>query len=410
MTTSALQLLRTNSDVRRVYLSRIISFGGDWFLIVPLFGLVHEISGDPFLTTAVLAANSLPAFVFSPWAGTLADRLNRKKLMVYSDLAASLVVLSLLFVDDLRSVPLALIGIAAVATANAFFTPASSAALPNLVHADDLAKANLLVESTWGTMAAIGSFLGGIVAGWLGRDAAFIIDAASFAIAALLLSRIERPVSTGPRMSRQPMLTALREAGRYAARHRPVAALLTTKAGFGLFGAGGTVLLPLLSLEVFLTGDSGTGFLWGARGVGVVVGPFLVRRLLAPNDRTLLELISWSMVFWGLGYLAVALSPTLALAALAVGLGHMGGGCQWTFSSYGLQLLTEDKYRGRIFGFDFAAVTLSMTLSTLVAGWAANHYTIRSVIAALAIFGMVFGTTWGFVTKKFWRDVAPQTR
>lgn len=404
--TSVVQLLRSNADVRRVYLSRIISYGGDWFLVLPLLGLVHELSGSTFLTATVLAANSLPVFLFSPWAGTLADRIDRKKLMVYSDLFASVAVVALLFVDDLRSVPLALVGIGAVAAANAFFTPASSAALPNLVQPEDLAKANLLVESTWGTMAAVGAFLGGLISDWLGRDIAFLIDAVSFLVAALLLSRIKGPVrQAGEPPPRQRTFPALKEAALYAARHRPVAALLSTKAGFGLFGAGGVVLLPILALIEFQAGDSGSGVLWGARGLGVVIGPFLVRRLFAPNDRTLLGLIGWAMVFWGVGYLGVAFAPTLAIASLAAGVGHMGGGCQWTFSSYGLQLLTEDQFRGRIFGFDFALVTLSMAVSTLVVGWAAEQIPIRPLLSILAVVGIIFGTAWGLFTKKYWREV-----
>ena len=84
-----LALLRRNPDLRRLYLSRLISFGGDWFLLVPMLGLVNELSGSPVLTAAVLAANTLPAFLASPFGGVLADRFDRRKIVVAANLAAA---------------------------------------------------------------------------------------------------------------------------------------------------------------------------------------------------------------------------------------------------------------------------------------------------------------------------------
>ncbi|MDP3983436.1 MAG: MFS transporter, partial [Acidimicrobiia bacterium] len=77
-----LNLLRRNPDLRRLYLSRLVSFGGDWFLLVPMLGLVHQLSGSAILTAAVLTANTLPAFVASPLGGVMADRFDRKRIVV----------------------------------------------------------------------------------------------------------------------------------------------------------------------------------------------------------------------------------------------------------------------------------------------------------------------------------------
>ena len=114
-------LLRTNPDLRRLYLSRLVSFGGDWFLLVPMLGLVNELSGSSVLTAAVLAANTLPAFPASPLGGVMADRFDRRRIMMGANLAAAAAATGMLLVDHpavLRAgagVPLALTGLAILA-------------------------------------------------------------------------------------------------------------------------------------------------------------------------------------------------------------------------------------------------------------------------------------------------------
>jgi MFS family permease len=195
-----LDLLRRNPDLRRVYLSRVVSFGGDWFLLVPLLGLVNELSGSSVLTAAVMAANTLPAFLASPVGGVLADRLDRRKIMIWANLAAAMAAILMLAIDHPAlisagaSVPLALAGLAVLAGLSALIAPASSASIPAIVEPKDLADATFLVESSWGMMAAVGSALGGLMATVLGREAAIAIDAASFVFAAGLVSRINKPL------------------------------------------------------------------------------------------------------------------------------------------------------------------------------------------------------------------------
>jgi MFS family permease len=186
-----------------MYLSRLVSFGGDWFLLVPMLGLVNEISGSAVLTAAVLAANTLPAFLASPLGGVLADHFDRRKVIIWANIGSMVAATLMLAVDSPigRSlgggVPLALAGLAILAGLSALITPASSSALPALVEPEDLADATFLVESTWGTMAAVGSGLGGLVATLIGRDAAIVIDALTFGVAAWLVFRIGRPLRIG---------------------------------------------------------------------------------------------------------------------------------------------------------------------------------------------------------------------
>lgn len=403
-----LDLLRRNPDLRRLYLSRLVSFGGDWFLLVPMLGLVNELSGSAALTAAVLSANTLPAFLASPLGGVLADRFDRRRIIVVANLVAATASASMLLVDSRvglalgGGIPMALVGLALLAALSALIAPASSAALPALVEPKDLADATFLVESTWGTMAAVGSALGGLVATLLGRDAAIAVDALSFVVAAGLIWRVRLPMRKGEPAAPSRMRTALGDAWRYVRANPPVAALLTSKAGFAVFGAGAVALLPVMALTVFDAGDAGTGLLLGARGLGVLVGPFILRAVLGGDDRRILTAIGFAMAIWGVSYLGTALAPTLMVAAVAVLLGHAGAGSQWSFSSYGLQRYTDDAVKGRIFGLDFAAVTLTATVSQLAFGWLAETIAIRTILTITAAAAVLFGLGWWRATVRFW--------
>src|SRR5436309_2650067 len=83
----ALSLLRRNRDFRALYLAQMISFGGDWFLLVALYGLVLRLTHSPLMASLILVAQLVPYFLFVPVAGVLADRLNRQAMMVVADLA-----------------------------------------------------------------------------------------------------------------------------------------------------------------------------------------------------------------------------------------------------------------------------------------------------------------------------------
>jgi MFS family permease len=235
----------------------------------------------------------------------------------------------------------------------------------------------------------------------IGREAAIGIDAVSFLVAGYLVWRIRAPLRVKAATDHS-LPTTLRAAGRYVMQNPPIAALLTSKAGFAVFGAGAVALLPVLALDVFEAGDDGVGWLLGARGLGVLFGPFLIRRLMGGVDKKVLGAIGFTMALWGLSYLGTAAAPTLALAALAVLIGHMGAGSQWSFSSYGLQRYAADEVKGRVFGLDFAAVTATATVSQLMFGWLAEEIPVRTLLGWIAAVAIFFGLAWWRATRKYW--------
>jgi MFS family permease len=392
-----LSLLRRNPAFRRLYGAQLVSFAGDWFATVALLGLVLEVSDSSAVASLVLVLQTGGFALASPLAGFLADRFDRRRLLVGADLVRVPVALAFLLAGDPSTLWIAFAAVALLAVGAAVFEPTSSAALPNLVEREDLGQANVLIGSAWGTMLAVGAALGGIVAATLGRDAAFIINAASFGLSALLIIGIRRPfqeareVAEGELPHRhEPMLTAIGGAIAFARRSRLVSAYLLSKTTFGV-GTGVILMLAVFGRDVFRAGDAGIGLLFAARGLGALIGPFLARSVITMDDRGLLRGISFSFAVVVVCYALFPVAPTIWLAALLTFGAHLGGGSQWTLSTFGLQRSTPDRIRGRIFSFDYGLVTLTIALSTLLAGFVAEilppHYAVWTMVSLIAVAG-----------------------
>jgi MFS family permease len=396
---ASFSLLRRNRDFRHLYVASLISLGGDWFLLVALFALVLDLTDSAIAVAFVIAAQDLTYFVVSPVMGVLADRLDRRKLMVVADLARAILCLGFLGIRTEETVWAVFPLLGAMAAFSAAFEPATQAALPNLVEQEDLATANALSGSLWGTMLAVGAALGGVVAAVFGRDAAIVIDAASFALSGWLIFGIRRAFSE-TRRDEEGMGTALRASTdtlRYARKDHRVLALLAVKFGWGVAG-GVLVLIPLLAKGDFHAGEIGIGLLMASRGVGALIGPFVGRAALGPQDRRLFTAIGVALAVFGVGYAVLGVVPGLLLALPAVALAHFGGGAQWMLSSYGLQVIVPDHIRGRIFAFDGMLVTLTFGLSSIVTGWLAQTFGAKVTAVGMGAVAIGWAATWSWLT------------
>ena len=395
------RLLTRNRDFRLLYLGAMISLGGDWFLTVALLDLVLQLTGSATLASLILLCQTLPIFIFTPIAGHVVDRVDRRKLMIAVDAIRTVACLLPLLARTPAMLPFAYAGVILISIGSAYFEPASQAALPNIVAVDELAPANVLMGSTWGTMLAAGAAIGGAVTMRFGRDVSFVVDAISFLFSALLLWRMRASFSEELHHEQPPLLESVRETLRYAREHPRVLALLTSKGGYGL-GAGVIAMLSVFGKEVFRAGAFGIGLLFAARGLGALCGPFAIRAL-APDDDTQYKLITLSVLVFGFGYIAFGLSHALLFGAIAVFVAHLGGGAQWLTSTYGLQRETPDWIRGRVFAADYGFVTLTMSISSLGAGILSDRFGPLAATVGTASICVAWAIFWGTWTWKLWR-------
>jgi predicted MFS family arabinose efflux permease len=322
--------------------------------------------------------------------------------MIATDLARVVACFLPLFARTPAMLPFAFAGVIIISIGSAYFEPASQASLPNIVKPEELGPANVLMGSTWGTMLAAGAAIGGAVTTVFGRDTSFVVDAATFLVSALLLKMIRVRFSEvrDTHHAPPPLLESIRETIRFARAAPRVLGLLTVKGGYGL-GAGVVAMLSVFGREVFRAGALGIGLLFAARGLGALIGPFLVRGAIR-RDEAQYRAIAVCVIAFGLGYTALALSKSLAFGLVAIFFAHLGGGAAWQISTYGLQRETPDFIRGRVFSADYGFVTLTMAISSLGAGLASDRYGPFAATVGTAAVSLGFAIVWAISTWRLW--------
>lgn len=404
---SYLGLLRRNRGFSIFFTAVVISLIGDWFLVVALLDLVLELTGKASLATLVVVAFNLPVFLVSPWAGAQADRMDRRRLMITVDLCRAAAALLPLLSTTPNRLWFAYLGMGLISLGSAYFDPAADAAVPNLVAKEDLGRANALLGSAWGTTMAAGSAIGGLVTTHFGRNTSILVNSLSFVVSAGLLLLIKRRFSEEATAARpkQAFIAATREALDYARVRPRVLALLTGKMGYCL-AAGVVALLGVFGREHFaqssgLSGPGGISALFVVRGVGAVMGPFLLRALVRDGDRMNVAIAPCIGLF-ALGYLLLSLNLGYAISLACVWMGHMGGGAEWMASTYGLQREIPDELRGRIFAVDYGLATLGISLSSLVAGALADAYGASHVALLMSLLSLLLAGAWFLWTYRLW--------
>jgi MFS family permease len=406
-----LGLLRGNRDFRQLWLGQVVSQLGDWFDTIALFTLVLRLTGSGRAVGLVLVARFLPSVVLGPLSGVIADRFNRRHIMIASDVARAFVVLGFLFVRRPEQVWLVYFLTILQLAFSAFFEPARSAALPSVVRrGPDLVAANSLSSVTWSAMLTLGAAVGGPVTGWFGTDAAFVIDSATYIVSALLVWSFRLPrrpprVKSKLTLRKALGITDTIEGLRYVWGRPRVLATLLVKPAWGL-GGGILTLLPVFGEKVFPVGGSaavGMSVLYVARGIGTAVGPMLTRRFYSETRAQMQRAIGISFIFAGLFYVAFGMSSSFALALVWLAVAHMGGSVLWVFSTVLLQSSVDDEFRGRVFAAELMLMTLSMAASNYATGEALDrfHFTPRAVVIAIGIFFTLPGLLW-LLTRRYW--------
>lgn len=408
-----IQLLRSNHDFRNLFIGGLVSQTGDWFNSVALFTLLLSLTGSGEAVGYVLIIKLLPSFFAGPLAGVVADRFNRKTIMIVADIVRGLLVLGFLFVQRPEQVWIVYAIAALEVVVSTFFDPAKSAAIPNIVSREELISANALSSASWSITLALGAALGGVVTDAFGRNTAFVVDSITFFVSAAYIARVHlRSPATKPERGRHLSLadatgvTDFIEGARYLRSNPRVMALLLVKSGWGL-GGGVLLLLTIYGKQIFPIGRDGAasiGLLYAARGLGALIGPMIAGVITSGAPRTMRKAISVAFFLSTAFYLAFAQSPVLAVALICVIGAHSGGSIQWVFSTTLLQMAVPDRFLGRVFALEMALLTLTMSVSTYFAGLGVDYPGLgaRRMATVLGLAFMVPGIGWLMLQR--WLD------
>jgi MFS family permease len=387
-----LTLIKRNSNYRSLWVGEVISLFGDWFNLIASAALISNLTESGLAVGLLFVIRMLAPFLASPPAGIAADRFNRKRLLILSDISRAVVVIGFLFVRDAGDVWL-LYSLTAIQMAiSGIFYPARNAILPDIVNNDELGAANALSSATWSVMAALGAAVGGVVAGQWGIYPAFIIDAATFLLSALVISRITyHPPAKASIVggSLQSAYTQYIEGISYLAKNKDVFIIATQKGAIALTVGGiMTIVQVALAEQVYVIGEGGgtsLGIFFTVLGIGTGVGPIFARRFTGDRERSLRIFLALAYAITILGLVISA--PLVGFAIVLVGLflRAVGVGINWVFSTQLLLQLVPNRILGRVFSTEFAIFTLASAMGTAIGGWIFDN-------TALGISGMLWFT------------------
>ena len=343
-------LLR-NARFLRLWIGQGASFVGDAVSMVALVVLVVEITGSASAVGGALVARLLPT-VASPLAGVLADRVDRRVVLVASDLARAVLVLGLVFARDLATI---YVLVFLMGLARTVFNPTVRAAFPSVVGGGDLIRANALISGTFSVSETAGPALGGLLVATVSVDAAFVLDAVTYLISAAMLALT--PLARPQRKDEEAAFSEDLKAGfaYLAGSGVPLAIVL------GAFLTVLTINITIpaevfLARETFEAGNAGYGLLVGLWGGGMVLGSAL---MVTVGDRVRLLPFYFVGVFVSaLALVGVGLSPAFVFALGALVVAGVANGTENVTTDTILQKRVPDAFLGRVFSVKFLGFSI----------------------------------------------------
>ena len=378
--TGYISLIRSNPDFRYLWFGQIISLLGDWFNLIASATLINRLSESGLAISALFVIRMLAPFLISPLAGVLADRFDRRRLLILTDVLRAAVVLCFLLVRTAEHIWLLYTLTAIQLAISGIFYPTRTSILPDIVTERNLGSANAISSATWSVMLALGSALGGLAAGSWGVYPAFIIDGLTFLLSALFISRIctkKQPGAKRQLSSQSSSLNLYLNGLRYLKEHPHVLVITLHKAVFSLLISGPfQVVQVALAKDIFVIGQDGgvgLGILFAAAGIGTGFGPFVARIFTGDRKRPLRIAIAIAYPLSAIGLFIIAPLSSFAIVLLGTALRAVGGGITWVFSNQLLFQIVPKDVRGRVFASEFAFFSLASALGSLAGGWGVDN-------------------------------------
>ena len=408
LTSGYLELVIKNVNFRNLWIGQIISLLGDWFNLIASAALVAMLTQSGLAVGGLFVIRMLAQFFASPIGGVLADRYDRKKILIATDVFRAVIVLGFLLVRDPGDVWLLYVLTAAQLALAGIFIPTRDAILPDVVTERDIGAANALNSVTWSSMLAFGAALGGLVAGNWGIQPAFIIDSLTFLLSGFFISRIVYSPSYDVNLAEnrvsgiglRVIVAEYSNGLRYLNTHRNILIISLQKATMALGVTSVFQIIQVtLAAQVFIIGEGGStslGIFYAVVGVGTGIGPILARLFTGDKESRLRQAIVIGYAIAALGLLIISTLSTFEVVLFGTFLRGLGASICWVFSSQLLLLMLPNRVRGRIFSTEYALFTLANALGAGFGGWAFDnlYITLSQMLWGMAVLTLSFGILW----------------
>lgn len=369
-------------NYRRFFVGQIFNWTGTWVHWVAQGWLVLELTGSGFGLGLVMALQWLPVLLFGAWGGVVADRFNKRKLLIITNSTGGVlsVLLGVLTVTGVVTLWMVIVIALVLGVSTAVDNPARQTFTLEMVGRERITNAVSLNTATFTTARVVGPAIAGFMIDGVGIGECFLIDALSFVPAVVMLATMNKK-ELHPTAQVEQKRGQVREGLRYIRSVPVLATLLMMMAVIGTLQYNWHVILPVLAKDTF-GGDARLfGILGSMLGIGMFVGSMTNAAFGRPERRVLIG--AGGML--GVTTLLVALSPNVVVAgALMLPLGASSMAFLATMNST-LQLTSSDEMRGRVMALYFVLFLGSTPIGAPIVGWIAESFDARAALAVGAI-------------------------
>ena len=397
-----LQLLRQNRNYRYTWAGQVVSEIGDHFNNIAVFSLALAVTRSGMVVTGVMLARAIPAVLAGPLAGVVLDRMDRKRIMIASDLIRAVVAIGFILAISRKDTWLLYLLSALLMLASPFFTSGRSSILPTIANKRELHTANSLTQTTQWMTLTIGTFLGGTSVGQFGYVWAFSFNALSFLFSAFCISRlrVEGKSFTADRRDLNETEVVrpwheYTEGLRYMRSSPLILGICLISVGWASGGGAAQILFSLFGDLVFNKGAAGIGYLWAAAGLGLLAGGafahWLGKRISFQGYK---RTVTISYLIHGGAYVVFSQMSSFALAMTFIAISRAAVAVSSVLNFAQLLRHVPDEFRGRVFSTNETLTWSTMMLSMLGAGIASQNWSPRAIGAVSGVLSSTTAIFW----------------
>ena len=365
-----------------MWFASLLSSSGTWLQNVAVPFVIFRLTDSGVWLGIAGFLSYVPMVITGPLAGSLADRFNRRSVLMVCGVAQTILTLALCidYARGERRIGVIVLLLALNSTAAGFSVASWQAFVTELVPREHLLNAVTLNSAQFNAARAFGPAVGGIVLATLGASWSFFINAMTFVVMVVALlfvhvAKIERP----PRVGRSKPIAEMMTAIRYVRTQSGIVVCLMVVFALGFFGGPLFNLLVVFADRVYGIGDGAYGLLAGCMGAGAIIAaPFVAGRGNRTSRSTMLTI---AMVGYGLALISLAAAPVAIVGAIALlfaGAGYLG--ISSTLNTT-VQMQVAEHMRGRVLAFYVMVLTVAIPIGSLIQGWLVDIIGVQWTVA-----------------------------
>ncbi len=395
-----------NRNFSALWIGQLLSQIGDNFVIVALLSVINTLADSPLALGIMALVSTLPQLLLGLISGVFVDRLDRKLVMIVSDVIRGLAVLFLVLVQRADQLYIFYIVGFVMATVGLFFNPARNAVIPNIVSDEVLLTANALMQASQIIAVILGASIAGLAIGLLGPAFAFVFDSFGFAVSAVAIATMTiPPVNGNPGKAQARVIWNELVEGLLFIKDSSTLLHVIVTTAVATFGFGAIMVLGIIYLDEALgMGAEGFGFLYAFQGLGVVLGGVVIGRLAS------VARVNWvvggCMVILGLSIIAFAVVPNYPLILISVAIIGLSIVSARAALATLTQSLVPDEKRGRVESALTMVIGASTSASMVLSGLFGDLIGVQAVFITAGLITMAAGLAAFYTLQETARAVS----